>query len=144
MTDSLKWIVSGAAGVIFVGALIGARHLDAPRTVASSADSRIVQADTPSGGYPVPEISIDTQAVNLSQGREMLSRSSSMYGDFSYSRHHHSKHRSHKHVKSDEVGTVDQDMGMIAADDKKLRDAMKRADRIDESERALHFEPDSH
>ena len=146
MTDSLKWIVSGTAGVVFVAALIGAKHLDTPRTVASSADSRIVQDSTPSSGYPAPEISIDTQEVrSRSQDYEALSHSSSMYGDFSYSRHHHSKHHSHKQPKTDAVGAVDTEMGMMSADDKKLRDAMERADRMDKSsERAFHIDPDNH
>ena len=126
MTDSLKWVVSGAAAVIFVGAVIGAHSLSGS-SVRSANPSHVVATASGDKGYPAPEVSIVAQAERPTQDTEMLARSSSFYGDGgSYSRKHSG--RKHSHHKKDKTTTdtpngIDPEMGLISADDRKLREA---------------------
>ena len=135
MKDSLKWVISGVAGVIFVGTLVataGLRHHSDSR----SAGDGIVQTDTRSG-YPAPEVSVVAQEEPLSDAAyALLSNSSSLYGgarDYSTRRHRHSsKHSEHRKTKASKDGLpsgADPEMGLIPADDKKLRDAVAKAEK---------------
>lgn len=154
MTDYLKWVVSGAAGAIFVGALIGVNRMNAhPQGFARTESTQAVADNSQSPDYPAPDVTVVSQIERPDRDTEVLERSSSMYGDtYVLSRRRHAKHKT-KHKKTDTTPTIgdnglpkdaDPEMGLIAADDKKLKDAEAQESRSENSNFAGNPGPVGH
>jgi hypothetical protein len=134
MTDSMKWVVTGSAVIIIIGAALGSRMIN--HDPAPAASDPVVAMSDSSHGYPAPEVTIDSRLAKPAPDTEAVSHSSSLYGDgYSYSRRHRSGRKySHKKAKPDVTGLpagADPEMGVISADDKKLRQAEAEAARAD-------------
>lgn len=144
MTESLKWVVTGVAGLILVGGIIGAHEMR--NNAVASADPTILKEGT--GVYPVPEVSIASQVLRPIDAQN-ISRSSSLYGDSS-TRKRRSRKKKSQRTSTKVLATTttkasstdaDPEMGYMAADDKKLQEAMKKAERADRSGDG-HSEPE--
>jgi hypothetical protein len=142
MTDSLKWIVAGTSFALLLGAFYAGQRY----STSTSRQPEIV-VSTAHATYPAPEVTVMSQVSRPRQAVQLLARSSSMYGEgSSYNR----RRRSSKKPKprpNPEVATteIDHEMGEMAADDQKLREAMQKADRMErdgEPRDIPHSEPD--